>query len=166
MANELPRQQLLAYLAHTYETNGPGLTSIREFCQKHSLPFEQVRPVVGMLHVQGVLETVIGEEHAGLTPRGYEIAKPSDACVPKTGGTHVNFNAPVTGAAVAIGRASASVTNIAVTNENILQHYANALNQTPGIPPEKKDSWVRTLSEMSKHPVAVEAFKALLKGVA
>ena len=165
MANELLRQQLLSFLAHTYETKGPGPASIREFCQQHSHSFEQVKLVVGMLYGQGVVNTVIGEEHAWLTPRGYEIAKPSDACVPKAGGTHVNFNAPVSGAAIAIDRGSASVTNIIVTNENILQHYANALSQTPGIPPEKKDGWVHTLSEISKHPVAVESFKALLQGL-
>lgn len=116
-----------------------------------------------MLHVQGVLETVDGEEHAVLTPRGYEIAKPSDACVPKIGGTHINFNAPVTGAAVAIDRATATVTNVTITNENILQNYANALEKNPNVPPEKKASWGHTLSEMSKHPVAVETFKVLLK---
>ena len=138
MANELLREKLLNYLANSYETKGPTPASITEFCQQYSYPFEQVRPVIGMLHVQGIIRTVTGEEHALLTPSGYEIAKPSDPCVRQTGGTHINFNAPVTGAAIAIDQASASVSNItgndARVNQNSSDNSANLVQiNTPAI---------------------------------
>lgn len=129
MANELLREQLLNYLANSYEIKGPAPASITEFCQQYSYPFEQVRPVIGMLHVQGIVRTVVGERHALLTPSGYEIAKPSDPCVRKMGGTHVNFNAPVTGAAIAIDRASANVSNITGNDARVNQNaHDNSTN--------------------------------------
>lgn len=91
MANEIIRQNLLSYLAHSYETEGPKPASIRNFWAQYDIPFEQIRPIIGMLHQQGVLKTVMGEEHASITPEGYRAAKPSDPSVAKHGGTHINL---------------------------------------------------------------------------
>lgn len=103
MANEALREQLLNYLAFEYETKGPGMVSTHDFADKAGVPFSMVAPVVGMLHTQGLIKTVVGEGGAFLLPKGYDLAKPSDICVPKSGGTHVNFNAPVSGSAIAVG---------------------------------------------------------------
>lgn len=165
MANEIIRQNLLFFLAQHYETEGQKPASIRSFCAQYDVPFEQIHPILGMLHNQGVLKTVMGEEHATITPEGYRTAKPSDPSVPKNGGTHINFNAPVSGSAISFDSSSATVNNI-LTHENILQKFATAIESLPDVPKEKKASWTTSLLEMSKHPLAIEAITALFKSSA
>ena len=111
MANELLREQLLNYLAYEYETKGPAMVSMLDFSEKVGVPFSQIVPIISMLHSQGLIETVVGEAHALIQPKGYELAKPSDISTPSTGNTNINFNAPVSGSAIAVGNSSAQVTN-------------------------------------------------------
>jgi hypothetical protein len=118
MANEILRSRFLSWLAEKYEVLGGSPVETEEFCKFSGISLDDLRPTLDLLHRQKIINLMIGERHALLTDRGYEVAKPSDSCVPKSGGTHINFNAPVTSSAIAFDKANAQVNNYIDNSSN------------------------------------------------
>jgi len=143
MANEDKRRVLLDWLADKYETTGPGMHQTEEFCESSSIAFEELRPVIGMLHRQGVIRTVVGEGGVAITDYGYNIVRPNDVSTPRTGDTNIQFQGAVTGSAIALDGSKATVTNIGSNNSNALNLLAeleNEINKTLSDPSSKKEA--------------------------
>lgn len=158
------KDNVLSYLADQYEQGNPGMVDLEPLAKKLGLPFDSLRPVIGMLHQQEVLKTVIGEQHAMLTPRGIEIAMPLDPAVPKQPPQTVNFNGAISQSAIAMnqGRANVSVSNTKV--ESFIANLSQEIDKAEGVSEDKKESWKNMLFEISKHPAIGVALTKILGG--
>lgn len=158
------KKHVLAYLAEQYEIGNGGMVALSPLVLKLNISFNELRPVIGMLHEQGVLNTVVGEQHAMLTSRGIELALPLDPAVPKLAHQTVNFNGPINHSAIAMnqGHAEVSVSNTHV--QSFVSNLTQAIDQVQGVSEEKKLTWKQTLLEISKHPALAAALTKLVGG--
>lgn len=147
--NEI-RQAVIDALIDAHETTGDFM-DMQPVADRLAVPFASVRSVIGELHERGFVQTFVGEAQAKLTAHGIDRLAHRDPAAPK--GSEVNVvtvNGGIHGAAVSVGRAMASVTH---QQSTLLQSLAQEIEQHTGIPPEQKKSWLRTLLEMSGHPI-------------
>jgi len=155
------KQAVLNILADEFNNNGPGYVPTKPIAERLGIPFEKMRSVIGSLHMQRVIETVVGEEHAMITAYGMTAIRPNDPAVPRTGGTHINFHGAVHGSAIAVDRSQATVTN---QNTMLLQNLAREIEQCEEIPQPERRAWAQALSDLSKHPLVVTMLGKLLGG--
>lgn len=160
------KQAVANKLLTEYDLGNNGMVNLTSLENELGIPWDRIASAVGMLHEQGVLDTVIGCAGARLTPRGIEVLEPRDIGVPKQPPQTVNnnFSGSFNQSAIATtgGQASVSIQNTEVNH--YFQQLEKAIDQSHSIPPEQKSKWKANLWEMSKHPGLVAALGAVLGG--
>ncbi|UYF99351.1 hypothetical protein [Halomonas sp. GD1P12] len=160
------KQAIANRMLSEYDQGNNGMVDMKQIASELGIPWSQVENVVGMLHEQGIVRTVIGCHVAHLTPLGIRTLEPSDIGVPKQPPQTVNnhFSGSFNQSAIATtnGYATVSVQNTEVNH--YFQQLERAIDQSQNIPSEQKQKWKTDLWEMSKHPALVAALGAILGG--
>jgi len=156
------KKHILAFLAREYEKGNSGMINLEPVATRLGIPFKNVRPIISMLHQQGVLETVVGEQHASLTSHGISVALPLDPAVPRQTSQTVNFNGPISQSAVAMDQGAANVVVYNTQLEHFISNLTQSIDQAADISQDKKLAWKESILEWSKHPAIIAALSKLL----
>ncbi|WP_336274210.1 hypothetical protein [Vreelandella indica] len=165
MSTQKIKQAIANRMLNEYDRGNNGMIDLTPLDKELGIPWTQIENVVGMLHEQGIIHTVIGCNVARLTPLGIRTLEPSDIGVPKQPPTSVTHNTHFSGnfsqsAISTSGDAQVSVQNTEVNH--YFQQLEKAIDQSPNIPSEQKSKWKENLWDMSKHPALIATLGTLL----
>ena len=132
MANENIRKLLLDFLADKYELKGGQHVAINEFLEIRGLTKNDIISTLDHFVASKLIQLSLDNKLAALTPKGYDITKPHDVSVKKTGHVNVSVNAPIIGSVVAFGNSSASISHSNIdssVNPNQLEVHFDELRK-------------------------------------